>query len=52
MISTISVKIVHSNYVCKPFIAGIYCGDSKAQSSNNYLYDFVKEAKSLIMVQN
>lgn len=43
----ISVKIVHSNYACKPFVAGIYCGDSKPQSSNNFLNDFVMEATNL-----
>jgi len=36
------------NNVCKLFIAGIYYGDSKPQNCNNYLYDFVKEAKNLI----
>lgn len=44
----ISVKICHPNYDCKPFVAGIFCEDSKPRSSNDYLYDFVKEAKRLI----
>jgi len=47
----ISIQIFHlCNYVCKSFIASIYCGDSNPQSSNNYRYDFVKEAKSVIIV--
>lgn len=44
----ITLKIFHRNCVSKPFVAAIYCGDSKLQSSNTYLYDFVKEVKSLI----
>lgn len=44
----ITVKIFHSKYICKPFVAGIYCEDSKPQSSSNYLYDCVEEAKNLI----
>ncbi|KYN18439.1 hypothetical protein ALC57_09247 [Trachymyrmex cornetzi] len=44
----ISIKIFNSNYICKSFVAGIYYGDSKPQNSNNYLNDFVKEAKNLI----
>lgn len=43
----ITVKIFHSNYVCKPLVAGIYCGDSKPRSSNDYLDDFVKDARNL-----
>lgn len=35
-------------YICKPFVAGIYCEDSKPKNSTNYLYDFVEEAKHLI----
>ncbi|XP_024891314.1 uncharacterized protein LOC112467079 [Temnothorax curvispinosus] len=44
----ISVKICHPKYDCKPFVAGIFCGDSKPRSSNDYLHDFVEEAKHLI----
>lgn len=45
---SIVVKINHSDYICKPFVAGIYCGDSKPQKVNDYLYDFIEEAKNLI----
>lgn len=44
----ILVKIFHGDYVCKPFVAAIYCGDSKPKSSNIFLSDFVIEAKNLI----
>lgn len=44
----ISIKIFHANYVSKPFVIAIYCGDSKPQSSVTYLNDFVTEATNLI----
>lgn len=33
----IAVKIYHSNYIAKPFVAAIYYGDSKPLSVENYI---------------
>lgn len=43
----ITVKICHSKYICEPFVAGIYSGDSKPQNITDYLYDFVQDVKNL-----
>lgn len=44
----ILVKVYHSEYVSKPFVAAIYCGDSKLENCNEFLSDFVMEAQNLI----
>lgn len=44
----IAVKIYHPNYIAKPFVAAIYCGDSKPLSVENYFFDFVVEENDLI----
>lgn len=44
----IAVKIYHPNYIAKPFVAAMYCGDSKPLSVENYFSDFVVEVNDLI----
>jgi len=44
----IIVKIFHENYVCKPFVVALYCGDFKPQKASDYLNHFVIEATKLI----
>lgn len=44
----ILVKVYHSEYVSKPFVAVIYCRDSKLENCNEFFSDFVMEAKNLI----
>jgi len=42
------VKVYHPNYIAKPFVAAIYCGNSKPFSVENYFSDFVVEVNDLI----
>lgn len=44
----IVVKVYHPNYLAKPFVAAIYCGDSKPFSAENYFSDFVEEVNNLV----
>ncbi|CAD6218234.1 GSCOCG00011425001-RA-CDS, partial [Cotesia congregata] len=44
----ICVKIINKKYISRPFIAAIYCGDSKPADVSEYLSDFVDECKNLI----
>lgn len=44
----ITVKIYHKDYAFEPFVAGIYSGDSKPHSAQEFLHDFVTEANNLI----
>lgn len=44
----ITVKVINDKYVTHPFVAAIYCGDSKPASVQEYLSDFVEESKVLI----
>ncbi|XP_074105913.1 uncharacterized protein LOC141531799 isoform X2 [Cotesia typhae] len=44
----ITVKIFNEKYMTHPFIAAIYCGDSKPADVNEYLSDFIEESKKLI----
>ncbi|XP_043483546.1 uncharacterized protein LOC122512008 [Leptopilina heterotoma] len=44
----ILVQILHPDYYCKPFLAGIFCGDSKPEDVEEFLYDFVEEIKEEI----
>ncbi|CAD6216491.1 GSCOCG00011336001-RA-CDS [Cotesia congregata] len=44
----ITVKIFNRNYTSHPFVAAIYCGDSKPANVKEYLSDFVVECKNLI----
>ncbi|CAD6240741.1 GSCOCG00008873001-RA-CDS, partial [Cotesia congregata] len=44
----ITVKIFNRNYTSHPFVAAIYCGDSKPPNVKEYLSDFVVECKNLI----
>lgn len=43
----ITIKVYSLNYTTRPFVAAIYCGDSKPASVKQYLSDFVKECKQL-----
>ena len=44
----ISIKVFSTIYMTHPFVAAIYCGDSKPANVKEYLLDFVKECKKLI----
>lgn len=39
----ILVQISQPGYYCKPFLGGIYCGDSKPEDVNDFLDDFIEE---------
>ena len=44
----ILMKIIHEDYHCNPFIVGLYNGNSKPKSPNEFLNDFVEESSHLI----
>ena len=44
----ILVQVLCDDYYCKPFVAGMYCGDSKPASASEFLEDFVEECCKLI----
>lgn len=39
----ILIKIYHRNYLCKPGIVALYCGDSKPNYMDEYMSDFIDE---------
>lgn len=43
----ILISVYLSHFICSPFPIAIYCGDSKPQSVNDYLSDFVNEINIL-----
>lgn len=44
----IAVKVFHKNYVTKPFVASIFCGDGKPGDVHEYLDNFITDANDLI----
>ena len=44
----ILIQILHNDYDCKPFVAGMFCGDSKPARASDFLKDFVEECAKLI----
>ncbi|KYQ59976.1 hypothetical protein ALC60_00982 [Trachymyrmex zeteki] len=40
--------VLHNQYECQPFIVAVYSRNSKPQSVNEYLHDFVEEASFLV----
>ena len=44
----ILMKIIHEDYHCNPFIVGLYSGNYKPESPNEFLNDFVEESSHLI----
>lgn len=44
----IVLKVFHKNYISKPVVIAIYGGDSKPDSVDEYLNDFIAEATELI----
>lgn len=44
----IVLKITHENYICKPFVVALYCGNAKPNKAIEFLSDFVEEATNLI----
>ena len=46
--TTILMKIIHEDYHCNPSVVGLYSGNSKTESPNEFLNDFVKGSSHLI----
>ncbi|XP_008214747.1 uncharacterized protein LOC103317735 [Nasonia vitripennis] len=46
----ILMKIYHRDFLCKPGIVALYCGDSKPYSINEYMHDFVEETNKLMEI--
>lgn len=44
----ILAQVFHKNYDAHPFVVGIYCGDSKPLSANDYLQRFIDEIITLM----
>lgn len=44
----ILVQVSHPEYNCKPFLAGMFYGDSKPLQADEFLEDFVKEYAELL----
>lgn len=44
----IIIKLYHENYISHPFVVGIFCGDSKPYSVQEFFYDFIIEVNDLI----
>ncbi|XP_034945154.1 uncharacterized protein [Chelonus insularis] len=45
----ILLKVVSNNYECKPFVVAAFYGDSKPKYVNDFLQDFVIEAKEILL---
>ena len=44
----ILMQVVHPDYFCNPFIVALYSGNSKLDSPNEFLNDFVEECSQVI----
>lgn len=45
----ILAKIHHPNYTCTPFVVAIYHGNGKPRNVGDFMNDFVKETKELLL---
>ena len=42
------IQILQQDYICKPFVAGMFCSDSKPASANVFFEDLVEKCVILI----
>lgn len=43
----ILMKVHCDEYICQPFVVGLFCGNSKPLNTEDFLHDFVEEAAQL-----